>query len=423
MKEKLLKIHKTKTHMTFTTDIDEIKSRLNDINQNYLLSILKEENSYFLLEKFLSFADICNYGKNTSILIPEGEKKDRWSKKNKEIIKKRVSNNILCYNTIDEMEQFELNKRKSISTTRQSCITINDEFCNFLNVPVRDRQGDRRSLSSGKYKAFIMTEGLSDFTKSNTILTINRLNKNSKKVKHKDYNYDKNVDFFQIDLTLVAQGIGASTDEIFQQIRNNAFVQDKMYILLEKDISENYNIYIMFYKNAIFYKINKLPSPTYVLNFLSHESSASDEPSREGQRKWRDQLSEINMALNIENPNHVICPFTGTSINFTTEGTILRASHIKSYKDCKNDLGEINTDEAYDLDNGFLLLADIDALFDKHLISVDPSTLEIKYSKNISSSLKNRLNCKTHIDNKFVSEKKKDYLKIHYEEFKRKNSK
>ena len=422
----LLTAHKTETHMSYTTDLNDIKKKLTDINQKYLISILNEENSYFLLEKFISFADICIYGKNTTILIPKRDVEPtvfRWTKQEKNSIKKRVSNNILCYNTLSEMEEFELNKRKSISTTRQSCITINDEFCSFLNVPPRNRKGDRRSLSAGKYKSFIMTEGLADFTKDKTILTVKNLGKDIRKIKHDDYIYDENLKLIPIDLTLVAQGIGEAKNKIFQKIRSNVFVQDKMYILLEKDNDENYNIYIMFYKNAIFYKINKLPAPSYVLNFYHNESSSSEQPSREGQRKWREQLSEISMALNIENPNHVVCPFTGISINYTNEGTILRASHIKSYKDCKTDLGDIDPKEAYDLDNGFLILADIDALFDKHLISVDPNTFEVKYSKKLSSELVKRINCKEHIDPIHISDKKKEYLKIHYDKFIQKNSK
>ena len=44
---------------------------------------------------------------------------------------------------------------------------------------------------------------------------------------------------------------------------------------------------------------------------------------------------------------------------------VLRASHAKSWKDCDSDA------ERLDVFNGFLLNANLDALFDRHLISFD----------------------------------------------------
>lgn len=48
------------------------------------------------------------------------------------------------------------------------------------------------------------------------------------------------------------------------------------------------------------------------------------------------------------------------------------ASHIKRFEHC-------NTEEAYDINNGLLLCANADALFDKHMITVD-SNKKIKFS-------------------------------------------
>ena len=53
------------------------------------------------------------------------------------------------------------------------------------------------------------------------------------------------------------------------------------------------------------------------------------------------------------------CIVTGIDVE-----NVLRASHIKAYSEC-------DRDEKYDINNGLLLSANIDALFDRHLISFD----------------------------------------------------
>ncbi len=102
-------------------------------------------------------------------------------------------------------------------------------------------------------------------------------------------------------------------------------------------------------------------------------------------------------------------------MRYPSEFTIMRASHIKAYKDCKND------NEAYDLDNGFLLSANVDALFDKYLISVNPKTLDIVSSKQISSKLKSAIHLKNKLNKKDVNYRMVDYLTEHYKQFIKKN--
>ena len=74
-------------------------------------------------------------------------------------------------------------------------------------------------------------------------------------------------------------------------------------------------------------------------------------------------------------------------------------------------------DEAYDIDNGFLVTANVDALFDKYLISVkDDGT--VVTSKTISDSLVfDDLGIQRKIKPEYISEKKKKYLAFHKEKF------
>ena len=65
------------------------------------------------------------------------------------------------------------------------------------------------------------------------------------------------------------------------------------------------------------------------------------------------------------------CVITGIDVE-----AILRASHIKAYATC-------NKDEKYDINNGLLLSANLDALFDRHLISFDEKG-ELIVSKSLT---------------------------------------
>jgi putative restriction endonuclease len=73
------------------------------------------------------------------------------------------------------------------------------------------------------------------------------------------------------------------------------------------------------------------------------------------------------------------CAVTGI-----TDRALLRASHIKAWADCASDA------ERLDVFNGLLLAAHIDAAFDAHLISFDPSGVML-FSPQLSTQAKQLL--------------------------------
>ena len=73
------------------------------------------------------------------------------------------------------------------------------------------------------------------------------------------------------------------------------------------------------------------------------------------------------------------CPLTGI-----TDAALLRASHIKPWKDCTT------TAERLDVDNGLLLSALWDAAFDKGLVSFDNHGAPI-FSPHLSSAARTAL--------------------------------
>ena len=97
------------------------------------------------------------------------------------------------------------------------------------------------------------------------------------------------------------------------------------------------------------------------------------------------------------------CMVTGIDIE-----QILRASHIKAYAECTDD-------EKYDLNNGLLLSANIDALFDRHLITFDEKG-NLLISKTLTEKQLSFLGIANPI-RLHLNDKQKRYMDIHRELF------
>ena len=67
-----------------------------------------------------------------------------------------------------------------------------------------------------------------------------------------------------------------------------------------------------------------------------------------------------------------------------------------------------------------MVIADVDALFDKYLLSVNPHTGEICKSPVLTSEVITHLKLKNKIDDPQFKNKEK-YLEIHYNEFLKRN--
>jgi hypothetical protein len=98
------------------------------------------------------------------------------------------------------------------------------------------------------------------------------------------------------------------------------------------------------------------------------------------------------------------CAVTGSNVR-----EVLRASHIKPWRECENNI------ERLDPDNGLLLCAHLDALFDKALISFS-ETGEMLVSQNIAEIEIKRLGLNGNLRRR-PSDGQKRYLAIHRKRF------
>lgn len=89
---------------------------------------------------------------------------------------------------------------------------------------------------------------------------------------------------------------------------------------------------------------------------------------------------------------------------------VLRASHAKPWAECETDA------ERLDVYNGFLLTANLDALFDRFLISFDEAG-RIIISQAISDTQKVLLNIHHNMQLRWISKEHESYLMFHRRKF------
>lgn len=93
---------------------------------------------------------------------------------------------------------------------------------------------------------------------------------------------------------------------------------------------------------------------------------------------------------------------------------VLRASHIKEWS-------ESSPEERIDANNGLLLCANHDALFDRHLISFEPNTGYICISSSIDKKQRKALNL-SDTYKITLSSRTKSYMQFHHKKFKEKEN-
>ena len=396
----------------FYTTIDSIKDELRVLDMLDLSSKINHDNEYILIEKLITFADIPCFGKycyNTKDKTKNGS----FSKKG---IEERVKKNKLFYSKISEMVKYESsNKNEQLFyvQTKQANIALPIQFYSFINKPYPDGKLKYTFREDDGYNFFLVKKSLEEYF--NKDITNQCLEKLGKEQIGKEL-ANSTDEYLKIQLSVGDHGIGTPKDEIFHSLRANIFARDKIVLLIEKtrDTTPKYNCYIMFFRNPKFFSLLGIGAKAYC-RALFNENMDINEESRKGQARWRDMLAELGMAL--KDDDKLICPITDTIIHYEREGTLLRASHIKEYSKCKGEDGKINPDEAYDTNNGLLITADADALFDKHMITINPNNGKIIYSKNISTELIKKLGFKESIDASYLTNERKIYLQFHYNTF------
>lgn len=381
-------------------------SELSDSMSEYVQE--NPDSKYVMLFKDLTHSDLVGYGKLTD--------------KNKELGK--YNDNVLYYMSTEEMESLAIKTGALPDTAHQSCIGLKMALYDLTGIP-KPRDGEY--LINNFYDTYLVNDTIEYFQPNYTKLVFEKLNKQINKRNINKWRF-KNIDlsddkFTPISIHCCSQGIGEAADEEFDNLRSNMFKGDSFSMLFDLD---NKKLFIMLEKNPIFFSIIGEINNSYLKYQLRSKARllaemkdqhipdeiVDEEVTRQQQGAWRKALAKEMMGYTT-NDNEVFCPFTYITADFSELGALYTASHIKGFKD-PNTLPE----EKYDINNGILLNVNADALFDKHLITIDENK-EIVFSYLFDN--KERLIQTIRLNNEpfkpILNEKRMKYLEYHREVF------
>lgn len=367
------------------------------------------KSNFVMLFKDLTHSDLVGYGKLT--------------KKSNEL--RKYDDNILYYMSSKEMQKLAIKTGAKPDTAHQSCIGLKKALYELVSIP-EPRNGSY--LINDYYDTFLVNDTITYFQPQYTKIVFNKLEKkiqkrNINKWKFKDTELSEDC-FTEISIHCCSQGIGMARDKDFDNLRSNMFKGDSFSMLFDID---NKKMFIMLQKNPVFFSIIGEINNTYLqyqiraknrlLNEIKdisvEEKKINEEVERRQQGAWRKALAKEMMGYTT-NSNEVFCPFTYITANFSELGPLFIASHIKGYKDPNT-----KPEEKYDINNGLLLNANADALFDKHLITINENKeLEFSFLLYDKPRLIQELRLNNDIFKSILNDKRMEYLKYHRSVFK-----
>lgn len=367
---------------------------------------------YMLIVKNITHSDLLNSGKRNG----PGEGLDK---------------NYLYYLSLDEMKEIEGVRKKEFENAKQSNIFVPSDFYNFIEMPQLQRRDGAQKTQHEHPRVndyadvYLVNDTLKYFDIDYTKKVFDKLGKNPPAWNYDDYKLNLTGEFTPIQLTHAIHGIGTSDDEVFKNLRRSMFKSDTLDILLRKK-EDKKEIYIMLEKNPRFFTLIGESNSSWekfldksnkqeLFNLLKKDdlSIGEVEKTRKNQNKWRNLLADEMMSYTTTD-DEIFCPLTYITANYSSVGTLFRASHIKAFSEC-------SLDEAFDINNGILMIANADALFDKHLITIsDDGEIIFSYLMKNEFKLIQELKLTEKVFKAILNDKRKEYLKRHREVFEEK---
>ncbi len=408
--------YKQKKNIYRVESFEEIQEIIIDKSQSLYDYMDKYKNSeYILYYKMLSHSDLPNFAKM----------------KNDESLDK----NLLYYLSAKEMLEIEQRENRKFEVAKQSNIGMSIRFWKDLDMPIPRDSVKKRKVIGGDHlkindyaKVFLVNDVLENFHFDDTLKIFEKLHKNfnPKQFNANTMSYQilNNQAFTPIELRQAVHGIGVNQDVEFNKLRHNLFKNDLLYLLIEKTQTQK-NLFIMPFRNPLFFSLLGVTNSKWQIyqeqklkrenNLIAKSPTLSQEEKiqRQHQNKWREALAfEMMNYTTID--RSVFCPLTYIEADFDDMKTLFRASHIKGYSDC-------DEEEKYDLDNGLLLIANADALFDKHFITIDENKqLKFSYLLENNHKLKSQLNLNNGIFKDILNDRRMQYLAYHRKIFEKK---
>lgn len=386
---------------------EDVEKMLTIIESDFMRRYINENkgSDYTLIYKYLTHSDI----------IAPGKRNERQG----------LEKNYLNYVSLEAMLEME-RKGQKFETAHQTCIAVSDTFCEKLGMPVG--RGEQRYVEEYA-NVYLVNDTLEYFSIDYSKKVFEKLGK-LPNWNFDDYklNLDTENKVTKINLTYAAHGVGTARDVEFHKLRRNLFRNDRIMFLIENKKNGENNVFILLSKNPVFYTILGIKNDKWLriaeedIKRKEYELTqqknikAEEIVDRRQQAAWRKRLAEEMMNYTT-NEYEVFCPLTYITVNYENAGTLFRASHIKRYADCSNQ-------EKFDLNNGILMCANADALFDKHLITISNEG-ELIFSELIKNDRKliNNLLLNQPIFKDILNNERLHYLEEHRKVFAEKEQK
>lgn len=391
-------------------DKDKIKYLLETFSPEMLDYVNNNDSSkFYLFHKFISHSDLPGFGKTSDKKSPE--------------------NNLLYYFTSDEMKSMS-----NVSVAKQSNIHVKFKFWELIGI----KNLPKKNFSEQGITLKLVNSSLKYFNSEYTKIIFDKLGKQYKKKTKKgeqwifdqlNVNLDTTSPFTNIDAHFAAHGFGIETDKELHKLRHHIFKGDTL-ILLYEETGDAKNLFLLLKKNPRFFYVLGEKNQAYTeykeiaekkilikarlgaKQKITEEDLSNQELRAKLQAAWRKELVEEAMTLP-DVDGKVVCAFTRLEAKYPQLSPLFRASHIKA-------LSDENTkfEEKFDLNNGLLLCANADALFDKHLITIgsDKRLIFSFYLKN-NETLKNDLLLCNPLQKALLNEKRMKYLEYHRKVF------
>lgn len=380
-------------------------------NSMYEYMKSKPNSKFVVFYKYLTHSDLATFGKSTH--------------------PNTLENNLLYYIDIKEMKNIEDKTSKPFQTAHQSCIGLKKELYEKVGLP--NPRDVPPYLINDYMNVELVNDNLHYFSSKYTKIVFKKLNKviDGRKKGSWDFNsLDITLSsglFTPINLHVAVHGLGMEQDKVFHKLRHHMFKGDTFILLFEISQNEK-NMFVLLEKNPIFFSIIGETNKAYeeyqnktrsrlISQILGKENVLEKdiieyEVTRQQQSAWRKMLANEMMGYT-QVTNQVFCPFTYITADFSQLGSLFVASHIKGF-------GDPNTknEEKYDVNNGLLLCANADALFDKHLITIsDQKELIFSFLMDNDIRLKQQLLLLQPIFKPLLNEKRMEYLAYHRQVF------
>lgn len=386
------------------SDVEEIESRLMTVSKD-MVGYIKDhpESSYDLWYKLMTHSDLAGKGKRIG---NEG-----------------VEKNYLYYLSVPEMENLE-RSGYTFPVAKQSDIVV--PYIVFKNIGMPRKNGEKPSDYAD---VFFVSDSLKYFTEEYTVRILKELQKGCPWLgKGK---YSKEGTFIKAtDLEFHSQGLGAENkDSAFNSLRLSIFLNDTIFFLTEVKKDGSKSLYIMLEKNQKFFSLLGMENEDWnkyldawqtELDKLKNSDAEdklvqTERMQRALQSRWKDVLA-AEMKNYIMDGSKVFCPFTHIESDYSRTPMLFIASHIKRHS-------ESGIHEKYDPNNGLLLVANADALFDKFMITVSPEK-ELVFSCLIDDDekLKRDLLLNHEIFKQVLNPQRMHYMEWHRKEFEKRET-